>query len=249
MAIALIQARMGSSRLPGKTLMPLWQGHSVLEVLLTRLRRCRRLDGLVVATSTQDDDTAIEALCRALAVPCFRGDATDVLGRLAAASREYPACYYVRVCADNPLMAAEPLEALVDFCVARDLDFAHNNRAGSGLVDGFGAEVLSAGALRRLAQEASTPEEREHVTLHIMAHPERYRSGQLAADPDLRRPQYRLDVDYHEDLEFLRELCRRLSHERGPLWSALEIVSVLDADPDILALRRARPTTVASLGT
>lgn len=225
--LAFVQARMGSSRLPGKSLMELWKGRSVLEVLLRRLAKSKSLDGIVVATSDAPGDAAIEALCRKMKVPCFRGDEKDVLGRFAAAARTHPARWIVRVCADNPLTDPKEVDRLVSFCRDKGLGYAYNNRPECALADGLGAEVMTAACLERLAREALSAEEREHVTYRAFKDLKDFSGARCAGSPGLDRPGVSLDVDHPADLEFLRALCARLDQRRGPHWTGAEILAAL----------------------
>ena len=238
-AIAIVQARMGSTRLPGKSLAQLC-GRSLLGLLLTRLQACRELDGIVVATTTGREDDAIEAEAYGMGLPCLRGPEEDVLARFALASRQHPAQLMVRVCADNPLTDPEQVDRLVRFAHRGGFDLAYNHRPECGIPDGVGAETLTLSTLEKLDRLAIKPEYREHVTLYVYDNRQEFHVGRLDATGGWARPEYRLDVDYPEDLEFVRELCQRLSCESAPLWTTAEIIATLDQHPELLRLRRSR---------
>ena len=236
-----VQARMGSTRLRGKSLMQVWRDYTVVGMLLARLKRCARVDRIVVAMPDSAVDDPLEAACARMGISVFRGSEADVLGRFAEALSRYPAQAVVRVCADNPLIDPAQIDRLVEFRQEGGFDYAYNHRPECGLPDGLGAEVVTADALRRLAAEASEPAEREHVILRLLRKPESVRTGVLRAEPALTRPDYRLDVDYPADLKFVRRLCFELPPTSGPFWNAAEIIRVLDAQPELLALRQKRP--------
>jgi spore coat polysaccharide biosynthesis protein SpsF len=226
--VCLVQARMGSRRFPGKMMADLC-GHPVLHWVLTRLARARRIDRLILATTRESDDDALVALARDHGVDIHRGSTDDVLDRFAAAARTVGAETVVRVCADNPLVAPEVVDAAIEaFADSRpDYAFNHVPRLGLDIVDGLGAEVLDAGLLANLADRATEPMEREHVTKFIWDRADEFRILAVTCRSDWRadgRP-IRLDVDRPADLEFLRHLCRGMT----PEVSAADVVAAWKA--------------------
>lgn len=207
--VALVQARLGSTRFPGKMLAPLG-GQPLLAWVLKRLQRSQRIDRLVLATSTEPRDQALIALARSLDVATFTGSESDVLGRFAVAALEHQADTVVRVCADNPFIDAAVVDQLIDFYATNDCDYAcnHLDRLGSRFADGFGAEILGAPLLQQLDRETSDARHREHVTIALWDHAERYRLVAPAAPPSLAHPELRFDVDRPEDLAALETLVR-----------------------------------------
>ncbi|NFV81538.1 cytidylyltransferase domain-containing protein [Magnetospirillum aberrantis] len=208
--VGILQARMGSSRLPGKVLMPL-AGAPMLQRLLERLRRSRRLDRLVVATSGQPADDAVAALCRELGVECFRGSEDDVLSRFLAVAAMTDARLIVRLTGDNPFVDGGLLDSLVDefLSSATPLDYA-NNIDGSGYPYGLSLEIITRAALDSAA--ASTdPLDREHVTRFVRLGTG-YNSTVLRARAAFAHD--RLTVDTPEDYRNARELFERLYAER-----------------------------------
>lgn len=231
--VALVQARMGSSRLPGKMLMDLC-GHPLLHWVLARTKRSRRLDSVVLATSACERDDALEDLAERLGIHCYRGSEDDVLGRLAQAARAYRADTVVRLCGDNPLIAPEEIDRLVDFYQAalddgapRDRLYASNATPalGSDYPDGLGGEILSDALLDHLDEIADTPRLREHVTAGLLEAPKNFDLRAVPAPPEIAYPDVKLDVDTRGDLERLRRLCQGLClHSR-----AVEIVQAYRA--------------------
>ncbi len=217
--MALVQARLGSTRLPGKALLDLC-GHPVLHWVLARTARARTLDTVVLATSTAPRDDALAALAGALDIACHRGCEDDVLARFADAAVAHGAAVVVRVCADNPLIAPEEIDRLV--CCYQDARaagagadrlYVFNNvpALGSNYADGLGAEAFSAEILHHLNATATRPADREHVTAHILDHPELYDIRTIVAPLALAHPHVKLDIDTPADLDYLRRLCRDLS--------------------------------------
>lgn len=224
--LGIVQARMGSGRLPGKSLEPVWGAMSLVGLVLERVRAACSLDAVVLAVPRGSGDDALAAEAARLGIPVVRGPEQDVLGRFALALARHPADAVVRVCADNPFVDPAAVDDLVAFFASsQPCDYASNHTAESGLPDGTGAEIISAAALRRAAAEATDLAEREHVTAHVRARPERYRLRVVPAPPK-RWPFVRLDVDTAADLDRVRALARRLPIERAPLW---DVRTLLDA--------------------
>jgi spore coat polysaccharide biosynthesis protein SpsF len=223
--LTVVQARMGSQRLPGKSMVEVYPGLSLLEMVLLRVKRSRLSALTVLATSRREDCDPLEHLAARLDVPTVRGDESDVLSRFCRAVSTYRPASIVRVCADNPLVSPEETDKLIDyFHRTPRLDYASNNRPESGLPDGLGCEIVRPEILLRLEEEHLEPESREHVTRAIVSNPERYETAILECDPELRFPQCRLDIDTPDDLERMRAFMKGLPAERAPYWSCREIV-------------------------
>lgn len=207
--VALVQARMGSTRFPGKMLADLG-GHSLLEWVLRRVRQARLVDTVVLATTELSRDDALADLAENLRVEVFRGSETDVLGRFAAAAGKFKADIVVRICADNPFVDPTEVDRLVRHFAENECDYAcnHQNRLGSGYADGFGAEILSAALLAQVAATTRESRHREHATLFLWDHASEYRLSAVVAPIDLAFPALRFDVDTPNDLASLEALVR-----------------------------------------
>lgn len=191
----VIQARMGSTRLPGKVLKPI-AGKPLLEHVTGRLQQLRHTVQVVVATSTMARDDAVLEWCRQHAVECFRGSEEDVLDRYLACAEFYGFEVVVRLTADNPFTDVAELDRLLDLHIASGNDYTHS----FGMMPlGVGAEVFSLDALRRSHAEGHEPHHREHVNEYIPEHPERFCIGVLDVPASKRRPDLRLTVDTEED--------------------------------------------------
>jgi spore coat polysaccharide biosynthesis protein SpsF len=224
---AFVQARMGSSRLPGKSLLPLWGDMPLLELVLRRVGAARQVGEVVLATSDASGDDRLAALAASLGVAVHRGPEDDVLARFAGSLEAQPADAVVRVCADNPFVDPGAIDDLVTrFRAGQPCDYASNHTEASGLPDGIGAEVVSASALRRAASEATSASDREHVTTFIRERPKEFRI--LVVPPaDPAWPFLKLDVDTPEDLERMRSLAGRLPRETAPFWDVATLVSAV----------------------
>jgi spore coat polysaccharide biosynthesis protein SpsF len=222
---AFVQARMGSRRLPGKSMLPIWREMPLIELVLRRVCAAGSLDRVVLVTTAHSRDDTLASVARGLGVPVFRGAQDDVLGRFAGALERFPADAVVRVCADNPFIEPQAIDELVDwFARAQPCDYASNHEARSGLPDGIGAEILSAAALRRAAADAVTAFDREHVPAYLLARPEAFRLA-FAPPPEQRWPLLTLDIDTRDDYVAMRELAGRLAERSAPLWDRAEVVA------------------------
>lgn len=211
--VAIVQARMGSQRFPGK-MMALLRGRPLIEWVLHRSRGASRLDEVVLATTTKPEDDVLVAEAKRLGIATFRGSVDDVLARYGAAARVHRADVVVRICADRPLVAPEAIDAVVKaFYDGRpDIAFNHISWLGQNWPRGFGAEVLSYERLEWLDRTATAPPHREHVTLYLHEHADAFRLATPACPPELDtgKPDVALDVDLPAHLSRLREVCADL---------------------------------------
>ena len=205
--VALVQARMGSSRFPGKML-ELLGDYPLLEWVLRRVGRASKLDQVVLATSDQPKDDALVELAENLGFAHFRGSEEDVLGRFVGAAEQYEAEEIVRVCADNPFVDPGEIDRLVTEYQQNPCDYAcnHLDRLGSGYADGFGAEILSNSLLQQIAKFAKELKYREHCTLYLWDHADSYTLYPIQAPPELAFQNLRFDVDTKNDLEILNKV-------------------------------------------
>jgi aminopeptidase-like protein/spore coat polysaccharide biosynthesis protein SpsF (cytidylyltransferase family) len=222
--VALVQARMGSTRLPGKML-ALLDGRPILEWVLLRVSLAKLLDAVVLATSDLAQDDPLDELAARLGVSVFRGSETDVLGRFASAAAIAEADTVIRVCADNPFIDAVEIDRLIRYYNEHSCDYAcnHQDRLGSGYADGFGAEILSNALLRQLASSVTEMRHREHATLYLWEHQDQFVLHAVPAPNELAFPELRFDVDSPQDLETLQQLT---DAGVGIESTAVEIVSI-----------------------
>jgi glutamate-1-semialdehyde 2,1-aminomutase len=231
MIVGVLQARYSSSRLPGKVLMPIL-GHPMLALQIERLRRARRIDKLVVATSDQPDDDALLTACKAIGVECSRGSLNDVLDRVFRAASAEEASIVVRLTGDCPLADPE----VIDACIARHCDGKFDyttNALAPTFPDGLDVEVMSMAALQAAWREATLPSEREHVTPFIYKQPERFRIGHLRGDRDLSA--LRWTVDEPADMEFVRAVYGAL-YSAKPAFGMADVLDLMAARPGLADL-------------
>lgn len=192
---AVIQARMGSTRLPGKVL-HLIGGRPLLSHVIERLRHLRQSARTVVATSSEAADDVIAAWCAQESVACFRGSETDVLGRYWQCAQEYDFDHVVRLTGDNPFIDIEELDRLLELHVAGGYDYSHSF---GQMPLGTGAEVFTRDALHRSHADGRKPNHREHVNEYIEENPELFRIGRLQVPSSKVAPTLRLTVDTEDD--------------------------------------------------
>jgi spore coat polysaccharide biosynthesis protein SpsF len=242
---AVIAARMGSSRLPGKCLMPVL-GRPMLERMLERIRVSRHLGEVVIATTELAEDDAIAALAARLGVGCFRGSVHDVLGRISAAAAATRADEIVELLGDNPLVHADLVDDVVEFFRAGRFDYAasvttEHLHAPPALVRfpiGVRVEVFTPRVLAECARTAREPRHREHTTSFIYEHPERFRVGYFEARgrwAALHRPPLTFAVNYAQNLELVRRIFERC-HPADPTFTLGDVVRAFDADPALATL-------------
>lgn len=199
-SVAIVQARMGSSRLSGKVMMPL-AGIPVLDHVVTRVMAARRIDDVVVATSDLPGDDTIADHCATQGWKCARGSETDVLSRYAAAARASKAGIVVRVTSDCPLFSPQILDDMLAAFDPSAMDYMSTNWPERTFPVGLDCEVMRADALLDIAQGATDPYDREHVTAHFYRNPDRFRlAGHRCALP---LAHLRVTLDTAEDYDRL----------------------------------------------
>lgn len=228
----IIQARMSSTRLPGKVLMPL-AGKPALEHLLSRVQVARRVDTVVIATSTLPADNPIANYCERAGVLCVRGSEDDVLDRYLLALRRYPADLVVRITSDCPLLDPFLIDELLERIEAAQgtVDYLSNILQPRTIPHGLDVEIFRREALERAGREAVRPEEREHVTPYIYHHPELFRIARADLPQDISR--YRWTLDTPQDLAFLEKVLAGL--EPGAFrWQ--DTLAILEKHPEWVAI-------------
>jgi glutamate-1-semialdehyde aminotransferase/spore coat polysaccharide biosynthesis protein SpsF (cytidylyltransferase family)/predicted dehydrogenase len=225
--VAIIQARMGSTRLPGKSLAEI-EKRPMLWHVVERVKRARLVDRVVVATSTNAADDVIEQMCRESGVTCYRGSENDVLDRFYMAARAEKAAQVVRITADCPLIDPEVIDRVVARFQRGDLDYASNAMVRS-YPDGLDTEVFSSSALERAWHEATRASEREHVTPYLRS--EKFRTANVQSDSTSLYQHYRWTVDEAEDLEFIRAVYRALREKEN--FGMREVLELLEKNPGL----------------
>lgn len=225
-SIAIVQARLGSSRLPMKSLLCL-RGLPLIDWVARRLGQARKLDGIVIAVpDTSLDLVLAEHLGRA-GIAWIAGPENDVLARFVLAARSADASRIVRVCADNPLIWGEAIDRLLERYGQNDCDYCYNHVPRNNLwPDGLGAEVLGRDLLEEIASRASQPSQREHCLNYIWDNQASYRIRTFDPAEDwLRRPEIKLDIDRPEDFARLARLPLDVDSDAAAIiraWDGME---------------------------
>jgi len=205
----VIQARMGSHRLPGKILKD-YEGKTLLEHISNRLKRMRNNVTVVIATSDLPQDDAVEEFCKKKNILCFRGDELNVLKRYYDCATQFGFDNIVRMTGDNPFPDIEELDRLIDYHSDNQMDFSENF---SVLPIGVGMEIMSYTALDQSMKKASLPKHFEHADEYILDNLEEFRHGTLSVIPEKNRPELRLTVDTQEDYERACYILRNVQTE------------------------------------
>jgi len=213
----IVQARMGSTRFPGKMLMNLGQ-YPVIEWVLRRSKQSDSLDKVILATSDLSIDDELDKIANKLKIDVYRGSEVDVLGRFYGAADRYETDTIVRICADNPFIDPYEIKRLINFYNNNNCDYAcnHQDRLGSGYVDGFGAEIFSKNILIDINSRAKEEKYREHVTLFLWDNMDKYILKSVPSPKVLNYPNLRFDVDTVADLTYLNNLLGNNLNEIKP---------------------------------
>jgi spore coat polysaccharide biosynthesis protein SpsF len=230
--VAVIQARTGSTRLPGKVLRPLL-GEPLLSHVVRRTARASLVDGVVVATTTLAQDQPIVDLAGAEAWSVVRGSEADLLDRYLLAARSAAADIVVRITSDCPLIDPGLIDDVVDALVREGADYASNSLEPRTYPRGLDVEAMRITALESADAQDRDPASREHATPWLRTHPDQFRLVRVAGEAD--RSGYRWTVDTPEDYELVRRIYDAIGHDR---FTWLEALAVVDAHPDWSDLNR-----------
>lgn len=231
--VAIVQGRMGSTRLPGKVLAAV-EGRPLLEHLLERVRRAKVDEVVVATTSLAEDDLLADWVSASGLAATYRGSATDVLSRFYHAASVYEADVIVRVTADDPLKDPQIIDhALALLHDGHSFDYCSNTLQPS-YPEGLDIEVFTSAALSAAHFQAKLPSEREHVTPYIWKHPEIFRLHNFSHVVDLSA--WRWTVDKPADLEFIRAVFSGLRH--APAMSYRDVIAFLELHPEIQSINQ-----------
>jgi spore coat polysaccharide biosynthesis protein SpsF len=228
----ILQARLGSTRLPGKMLMPFNNETSLLEIILERLKKNIKNIKIVVATSTNQKDDELEVLCGRLKIDCFRGSENDVIDRFIGAAKQFNIQNIVRVCADNPFLLSDYITKLVDN-FKPGLDYlSYSFDDGTPVIKshiGLFAEMTTLKTLLKVSKLTNESIYLEHVTNYIYSNPNLFNVKFLPVDKILKtRQDIRLTVDTIEDFKLTQNLYQALKNDALTLEN---IIKEIDSNP------------------
>lgn len=230
---AIIQTRMGSSRLPGKALFKIL-GKTILEYIAESVRRSETIDDIVVATSAKRDDLPIKLLCDSLGVKVYCGSEKDVLDRFYQAARLHEAGHIVRICGDCPLIDPEIIDRAVRIYFSSNADYC-TNALDRSFPDGEDVEVLSFDALEQAWKNAILLSEREHVMPYIKKNPNRFRLVNFKNKEDLSDKRWTLDR--REDFEFIKIILESLYPKKKDFHMG-DVIGFLSSNPELEKINR-----------
>ncbi len=231
--IAIIQARMGSTRLPGKVMKTIL-GKPVLIHDLVRIRRMKSLKGIVVATTTLEEDDIIEKTVRNYdeGIFIYRGDTYNVLDRYYNAAKNCKADAIVRITSDCPLIDPDVSDKVVEAFMKNNCDYCCNNMPRT-YPHGLDTEVFSFKSLENAWKSATGQYEKEHVTPYIREHPEIFKLCNVKNEVDLKHMRWTLD--YPEDFEFIKEIYDRLGKR---MFNMEDILKILKDEPYLIEINK-----------
>ncbi len=232
--VASIEARMTSSRLPGKVLM-LADGKPLLQHMVERIRRAKLVDEIVVATTVNATDTPIVDLCKKLGVKVFQGSEEDVLQRVLDAQASVNSDVIVELTGDCPLIDPEVIDLVVQEYLNSDADYVSNAHVRS-YPDGYDVQAFGFNVLKEVNQKTQSKEDREHVSLYI------YKSGEyslkaVVAEEEIRWPELRVTLDNKGDYLLIKNIIEAAAAE-GKEYNVREVVQYMKKNPKLLELQK-----------
>lgn len=229
----ILQARIGSTRLPAKVLMKIC-GMTMLNLIINRLSQCKKVDDIILAIPNSNQDDVLEQHAKKLGCHYYRGSEEDVLSRYYQAAIQFNVNEIVRVTADCPLIDPTLVDLMIEHYLKENIDYAAIGVEGK-FPRGLDAEIFSFDTLKKVNIEAKNSYEREHVTPYIYEHPELFKIRFIQAPDKLRRPEIRLTVDTKEDFNLVREIFKNLYKEEQ-LFYTEDIIDFLDSRPELLSI-------------
>lgn len=237
--VIVIQARMGSSRLQGKVMLPIL-GQSLLARMIERLRMVKYDVTLVIATSVNEADDVLAQEADALGVACYRGSENNLLDRHYQAAQELQATVVLKIPSDCPLIDPAAIDAALEYFFAAGSRFDYiSNLHPATWPDGNDVEIMTMQCLARAHQQASRQLELEHTTPYIWENPGLFNIGNIPWQTGLDYSMsHRFTIDYREDYEFIKAVFEAL-YPQNPGFSCADILNLLDERPDIMAINSA----------
>lgn len=226
--IAIVQARIGSTRLPGKVLLNL-EDKTVLEHVVRRVKSSEYVDDVVVATTISKDDLRIVELCARLGISVYCGSENDVLDRYYQAAKLFRAENIVRITSDCPVIDSKIIDEVISLHLKNNADYT-SNTLNETYPDGEDVEVFTFASLKKAWKNAKLASEREHVTPYIRNNPDIFKHASLEYKEDLS--QKRWTLDNVEDLEFLRLVYKYL-YSKNSLFGMDDILALISEKPEI----------------
>jgi len=223
-----LQARSSSSRLPGKVLKPIL-GEPMLIRQIERINRCKKLSRLIVATSNEESDDFLSKELEEREIKIFRGELDDVLDRFYQAAKLYKPAHVVRLTGDCPLADPKIIDLVISEHVKNNVDYT-SNISPPTYPDGLDVEIMRFSVLENVWQHATEQSDREHVTLYIRNHPEKYSQYNVVSDKDYSKLRWTVDED--SDYIYIKKIYEALS-QSNPQFGFEEILEYIEENPSM----------------
>lgn len=224
---AIIQARMASTRFPGKMLAEV-EGKTIIHHVIDRVKKSKLVNDVIIATSKDKSNNALVKEAKQLGVNVFRGDEEDVLDRFYKAAKRFGATIIVRITGDCPLIDPEIIDIMIRFFKENNLDYASNTDPPT-FPDGMDVEVFSFNALKKAWKNAKLKSEREHVTPYIRKKKDLFEIKNFENDNDLS--EYRITLDEKEDLIAIKEIFKKIENKKD--YDLKDIMNVIKSNENI----------------
>ncbi len=229
--VASIEARTGSTRLPGKVMRQIL-GKPMLELMIERVRRAKLIDEIVIATSISKNDDVLEDLAKKLDVSCYRGSEDDVLDRVLKAAKSCNADIIVELWGDTPLIDPEIIDQAIKYYLDNDYDCV-GTCLDKKFPWGISLLVFSTKVLEEVSEITNDPIDRENVSTYIYMHPEKYKIGNLPCPKQLNRPELRLVVDEIPDFEVMTKIFEHFTLLGKMDFNTKDVINFLDSNPNV----------------
>lgn len=232
--VATIEARMSSTRLPGKVMKPIL-GKPVLELLIERLKRVNLIDDIVVATTNNKEDNIIENLCKKIKIKCFRGSEKDVLERVLLAAKSVNADLIVEITGDCPLIDPYITKECIKLFLKGNYDYISNGYKEKTFPDGLAVQIVPVKILDEVNTCTTDPVDHEHVCYYIYSHPQKYRLQNYRARGELYWPELAITLDTPNDYKLIKIIFEKL-YPQNPRFSAYDVVRFLRINPELVTI-------------
>ena len=229
----IIQARMGSTRLPGKAMLDVENDKTVLYFVIKQLQNCKLIDKIIVATTTLEADTQIVNFSKDLGIDCFRGSSNNVLDRYYQCAKEHSVLTIVRIPSDKPLIDPEIVDNIVSVFRNNSYDYITNFLSNPTFPSGTEVEVFSINALKKAWEKAKLPSEKEHVTPYFVNHEDEFKITHIENSEDLS--DLRWAVDRIEDLKLVRKIVSKI--KKRPIIMK-DIIDLFAREPDLVEINK-----------
>ena len=233
--VATIEARMNSSRLPGKVLLPV-QERPILGILIERLRKVKLINEIVVATTSSKSDDIIVDFCKENNVKVFRGSEEDVMGRVIGAAESVLGDVIVEITGDCPLIDPSVVDQFITIFLANKAEYVSNSIVRS-YPDGMDVQVFSLEILKKSYKLTNEKLDREHVTLHIRNNPNLFSHLNIIAPPEIYYPELGLTLDEKDDYILISKIFENL-YSSDKFFSCHEIVKYLEKNKDLYLINK-----------